>query len=149
MYFPLFLPLRAETRESFYSPPTTLSSNLAVLCFALLTVILSSPRRLRAKYTPRTNLRFVLRVFLLGREARPETLLKRKTSEKNSGSFSSRANKNTLGKSPLTKSGNLDKNRRVRYKTIHDGLHSSSGTLQFYYLLLKNLATNSSEFKLF
>ena len=25
--------------------------------------VLSSPRRLRAKYTPRTNLRFVLRVF--------------------------------------------------------------------------------------
>ena len=36
MYFPLFLPLRAETRESFYSPPTTLSSNLAELRFASL-----------------------------------------------------------------------------------------------------------------
>lgn len=33
MYFPLFLPLRAETRESFYSLPTTLFSNLAELRF--------------------------------------------------------------------------------------------------------------------
>lgn len=29
MCFPLFLPLRAETRESFYFPPTTLSRSLA------------------------------------------------------------------------------------------------------------------------
>lgn len=41
---------------------------------------------------------------------RSEALLKRKASEKNSGSFSSRANKNTLGKSPLSESDNLDKN---------------------------------------
>ena len=68
---------------------------------------------MRAKYTPCTNLQLVLRVFRLGREARPDALLKRKASEKNSGSFSSRASKNTLGKSPLTKSGNLDKKTAV------------------------------------
>ena len=36
MYFPLFLPLRAETRATFYSPPTTLSSSLAEVRFASL-----------------------------------------------------------------------------------------------------------------
>ena len=37
MYFPLFFPLRAETRETFcYSPPTTLSSSLAEVRFASL-----------------------------------------------------------------------------------------------------------------
>ena len=33
---PLFLPLRAETRATFYSPPTTLSSSLAEVRFASL-----------------------------------------------------------------------------------------------------------------
>ena len=33
---PLFLPLRAETRAIFYSPPTTLSSSLAEVRFASL-----------------------------------------------------------------------------------------------------------------
>lgn len=36
MYLPLFLPLRAETRANFYSPPTTLSSSLAEVRFASL-----------------------------------------------------------------------------------------------------------------
>lgn len=34
--FALVLPLRAETRANFYSPPTTLFSSLAEVCFASL-----------------------------------------------------------------------------------------------------------------
>ena len=51
MYFPLFLPLQAETRESVH-PNTN-------LLFRQVT----SPRRLRAKSPPRTNLQFVLSIF--------------------------------------------------------------------------------------
>ncbi len=36
MYFPLFLPLPAETREIFYASPTTLSKSLAEVRFASL-----------------------------------------------------------------------------------------------------------------
>ena len=36
MYFPLFLPLPAETRENFYASPTTLSKSLAEVRFASL-----------------------------------------------------------------------------------------------------------------
>lgn len=36
MRFPLFLPLRAEIRETFYFPPTTLSSSRAEVRFASL-----------------------------------------------------------------------------------------------------------------
>ena len=51
MYLPLFLPLRAEIRANYLSERQV----------AFRRVI--NPRRLRAKYTPRTNLWFILRVF--------------------------------------------------------------------------------------
>ena len=100
MYFPLFCSYEPKQGKVFIRRDYLIQQHCNILL---------SSRRLRAKYTPRTNLQFVLRVFRLDREARTAAILKRKASEKNSGRFSGRANKNTLGKNPLTKSGNLDR----------------------------------------